>query len=559
MAYLGNSNFQQNKEYLMGNDARPAPSMDQSQNLQDAAKTPTIQEFGAMTTGAGGGGSTSVAPALDMQTTSAPQTISTVQEKRPDGTTKTTTTDTKPVFKTTGSLNQRLQDPITQGAQQGQQRLQEASQVFQQMAGPSRTFEGIGGAQTLSGAVESGTGLEDARALVSAQYGGPAGLDQGELAELQNLQQEMGSRARALGTGGGLSTLIQQSAPGVTRGEAEFEAKRRLDESKIAGRDLRLQQVNPFGQSIVDQAQSARDFAGQRGLEEDLIQESARGHLTGRRDIIDTDLERVMEAARGQQAAGQTAYEDILGGEGQRLDEFRAASDFLRSGTAEDPGDLVGAEVAEKFNTPGYAQTQEGKALMEKIMSDPRYASIAGIDPLELGITKRGKQLYDVEGQDYRRAITDKPTRRLASQRQKELEASFGKRGQYNVTNPLYHGSQFESADPTSYLGFDPGTSPTRENMAEGEQKQQFNRINDLLGSLDKIGEKEPFRAAQIFAEANRYLENEEKALEEIGENLTENQKSWKKQVKRARKNYKKSEKNKKYAKIAGALTLAAV
>lgn len=535
----------------MTGDTRPAP--DQAQQKRDASNMPPMLQDWVKGVSTGSGGAPS--PEVDFRTTSAPSTTTKTEEKRPDGTVKTITASTQPVFKTTGSLYQRLQNPITSGSQQAQQNLQQASDVFKQMAGPSRTYGGIGGEQTVRQAIETGQGMEDARALANAQYGGPMGLDPTELSRLQGVYEDISTRTGALGTGGGLASMIKGSAPGLTQGEALFEAKRRLPEMEEVSRNLMYEQVNPLRQQLQQQSTAAQEFAEQRALEEDLIRESARGQLTGRKDVIDENLAQVVANARAQQEAAQAAYANILGAESpERLAAIQAASPYLRGGTTEDPGQLMGTDVAEAFRTPGRTIPAEAQAEMQRILNDPRYAAIKDVDPLELGITKRGKSFYDVGDEDVRRAVPDKAKRALLYERQKELENQFDVGGQYGAFSPLYHGEAFQAPDVTRYLGFDPGTSPTRENLATGQQKEIYNRITDLLGSLDKMGESQPFRAAQIFAQADKYIADEEAALEAQGENLTKNQLAWKGQVKKARKAYKKAKRGKEYGQIGAAI-----
>lgn len=562
MAYLGKSNFQRNREYLMGDDAVPAPSMDKSREMDNASKMPVQDYMGGMGTGSGGslgGSGVQSAPEMDMQTTSAPQSTTKVEEQRPDGTQKTTTTSSQPVFKTTGSMNQRLYDPLTQQGQQGQQNLQQAANLFQQQAGPSRTFESIGGEGTVGRAVESGLGMDEARKLANAQYTGPAGLDPVALSDLQLMQQQMQTRQQALGTGGGLSGLIQGSAPGLTRGEAQFEAKRRLDESKVKARDLGYNVVNPFATALARKAEAARGFAGQRTAEEEAIQAATRGALGGRGDVISEDLQRAMEAASGQQTAAESAYSNIQEADPTgRLAAIQAATPYLAGGTAEDPTGLLGADVAARFTTPGMQREEEGRALKQQILDDPKYASIKEYNQLEQGVTKRGKAFYDYEGKDLRAVEKDAQKRTLLYERQRELESQFGtrKKGEYSTTNPLYYGDNFKSADPASYLGFNPGISPSRENVSSADQRDQYNRINDLLGNLDQIGEEQPFRAAKIFAEADRYLEDEEKALKAKGKSQTKEDLEWAGYVKKARKQYKKKRKSSQYGIISDAINL---
>lgn len=555
MAFL-RSNFQRNREYLLGNDTRPAPSMDQKDRMQSLSRLP--QDFtGGVRTGSGaaGGGALQATPEMDFRTTSAPQSTTQTEERRPDGTTKKTTTSTQPIFKTTGSLNQRLFNPLTAGAQAGQQQLQQAAEAFQQQAGPSRTFESIGGEQTLGRAVESGQGMDEARQLVGAQYTGPMGLDMESLADLQRLQEQLQTRQQALGTGGGLSTLIQQSAPGLTAGEARFEAKRLLPEAREQARDLGLEAVNPFVQALARGSEEAQAFAQQRQAEEDAIRQASVDLLRGRETGITGDIQRAIDTAAEQQRAAQEAYAAIQGATPEeRLGLIGRAAPFLQSGTAEDPGEMLGQDVAEALFSPGARQTAEGRAAIQGVLNDPRYAAIKDIPILERSITKRGKGFYGLNDEDIRRQIPDKAKRALLYERQRELEKLAGgmrRPGEFSATNPIY-GEEYQALDPSTYLGFDPGMSPSRENVSTEQQRTQFNRIQDLLGEMDRIGEAEPLRAARIYAQVGQYLEDEERNLEEKKGKETESDYAWKKLVKKARKEYKKQKAaDKPYTQIA--------
>lgn len=526
MAFLGSrdSSFQQNRNYLQNGGEKPIQDLDSVVH--------------PMTIGAGG---------AESQVTSAPASQTQTSEQKPDGTIKTSTIDTRPVFKTTGSLSERLFDPLKTGVAQGKQSLQQTQQNFQQAAGPSRTFAGIGGQQTLQGAVDTGTGLQEAQALVDAGYTGPQGLNQERLAGLQNLSQDLRLRQQALGTGGGLASLIQGSVPGLTRGEAMFEAKRRLPTDEIRARDLGFQTAS-LAPAVSSAAQGARDFAQQRTGEEDAIREASKGYLGGRKSDISSVIQSAMEDAQTQQQGASQAYQDILGApEQDRREALTAASPYLEGG----------AKTAGQFSEGAVAQTAEGKALKEQILNDPRFSDVKEYGPLELGVTKRGKSFYNIDGKDIRQVVGDPNKRLKLYERQRELEKQFGQKadGQFSTTNPLYFGDEFQAADPSQYLGFDPGVRPSKGNISSEKQRDQFNRITGLLGQLDKIEEAgEPFRAAQIFADAERYLDDEFAALEARKGKLSKSDQEWATSVNKARKKYKKKKRQKKYAQIGATI-----
>jgi hypothetical protein len=448
-------------------------------------------------------------------------------------------------------LQQRLFEPLKTGSEQGQQNLGEAASFFQQEAGPSRTYEGIGAQNTLAQAFQGGQAgdIDKARQLVGAQYTGPQGLDQNTVAGLQNLVGQLQARQNALGTGGGLQTLIQQSVAGLTPGEAKFEAQRRLPEAKLQARDLGYQTVTPLASRLQAEKQKAEQFAQQRAQEEADIASRSKGFLTGERGKIEGDLAQKIAAAQAQQEQEAQQYQDVLGAdEAGRLEALRAAN----------------PELAAQFDTENRRKDLEAEQKYQQILNDPRFASVAQYDPLGLTITKRGKQFYSSDGQDLRKVVPDKATRALLYERQQELEKLFDPgtarpfsktagAGEYASYKPLYGGEGFQALDPVNYLGFDPGTRPSRENLSSEEQRTHFNNIQSILDKLDTIGKAEPFRAAQILGQVDNYLEDEEATLKAKGDELSASQKKWYGQVKKARKKAKKS-KTTEWGKVAGVI-----
>ena len=88
------------------------------------------------------------------------------------------------------------------------------------------------------------------------------------------------------------------------------------------------------------------------------------------------------------------------------------------------------------------------------------------------------------------------------------------------------------------YIDFDPGVSPARGNVASSEQKQVYNTIQDLLGEVSRLDATEPFRAAKIAGDLDRYLTDEETALEASKGKMDAGQKQWLRKVKKARKKF---------------------
>ncbi len=591
MAYLGGtslSNFTRNKNYLLTGKEEPQtggrddlePSFDLSGDTRypglsfrevRAPRVPSAFSRRAPTLGRG---AQTTPTTTQTQAPNLPQSAAAPSQTQPAPGMRVRPgpAPTLPSYQRTGSLAERLFSPLTTGAQRGQESLTGAADFFRQEAGPSRSYESTGAQETLRQAYQTGAqpAMDAARGFVGARYAGPQGLEQGTVAGLQKLTEDLQTRQRALGTGGGLQTLIGQSVAGLTPGEALFEARRRLPEARVQARDLGFHEVNPLIARLIKERREADEFAKQRTGEEADIAAKSRGYLTGERGGISSAVEALMAERAKQQAGAEGAFADILAADPEgRLAALRGAAPFLREGTMEAPGARTGADVVGRFNTQTMQDKAAADALFKKIMADPRYASIAGRDPLELGVTGRGKAGYDIGGEDVRGVVDDPAVRRLLYERQRELEAAFDPArgqarafsrtpatgGEYSQIRPLYYGEEggFQSPDPLGYLGFDPGVRPSRENTSTAVQKEQFNRINDLLGELDRISDAgDPFRAAQIFADADKYLANEEAALEAQKGKLSEANEAWRRDVKKLRKSYRKAAREKEYGKIGG-------
>ena len=126
---------------------------------------------------------------------------------------------------TEGTLQERLFTPSLQARETGQMQLGEFADIFRQEAGPERTYGGIGGQQTLEAAVRGGP-MTPAQELVGARYQGPLTLDPQGVGGLQHLAGQLQTRRGALGTGQGVTSILQSGIPGLSLGEARYSAQK---------------------------------------------------------------------------------------------------------------------------------------------------------------------------------------------------------------------------------------------------------------------------------------------------------------------------------------------
>jgi len=466
----------------------------------------------------------------------------------------------------TGTTTERLFQPMYQAREAGQEQLSGFAESFREQAGPSRTFQDIGGQQTLQQAI-SGGGLESARGLVGAQYGGPAALGQQNVLGLQDLAGRLRTRQTALGSGGGLQTLLKQYSPGLTSGEARFEAK-----NIFAGPGYRQRveetgrRVGAFGESVSREAREAREFGQQRKAEEEDIARRSHGLLSGRGSEISGNITQEVERLRQQEQEREQTFRGAFG-DGGGLDSIRK---LRESG-------LLSPEISGQFRESALGGLQESERVRESIVQRPEFSRLKDIPVGRLGTTAKGKSTYLIpdpktgELVDYGTLLKPKE-RILFRKRQQEMEKQFDpKRGQARPSgrtpqeesrlaqlSPLYHGEQFKPPSLQKFITWDPGVVPSRGNVSTEKQRDQFNRINDLLGNLDRIEKSEsPFRAGRVAADVERYLKDEETSLEAHKGTLDEQGRQWRNQVKRLRKSYRKAKSKSKWGPLAATFGIA--
>lgn len=468
-------------------------------------------------------------------------------------------------YETTGGIESRLLNPLETGIQAGEEQLTEFADLFRTQAGPGRTFQGIGGEETLETAITSGD-LEPAQGLVGAQYTGPQGFDPGVAGSLMQLTGALKAREQALGTGGGIAETLQQSAPGTTGGEALFTAKDILDpeyRARLAGIGAG---IDPFGERLESEVLGTAAFAKERTAQEEAIGEQSREYLGGRREGITGDIQSQMDEALAQQLSTQGAFADIKEAPG-----FAGQMAGLKA--AQEAGIIPPGTDLSQLNTEARDAVEAAPGIRDKILQ--KYPSVSQYDIGVPGAGKRGKPSPFVrdprtgELRDYREVIPPE-LQRAWTQRQRDLEEMFNPLRQawmesqgetlLQQVSPLYFGGGpadeafaggFEGPELAEHLKFDPGVRPSRGNISTQEQRTQFNNINDLLGDLDRISKDENvFRAASIGINIDKYLEAEEAALEEQKGALDAQGHAWQSGVRTLRKRYKKAKKKEEWGKV---------
>ncbi len=476
-------------------------------------------------------------------------------------------------YQTTGGIEERLFDPVGQATEAGEAQLTEFADLFRTQAGPSRTYESIGAQETLEGAVQ-GAPIAPAQELLASQYEGPAGLDPGAAGSLMDLAGRLRTRQEALGTGGGLSETLIQSAPGTTGGEARFTAQ------DVLGPDYRgrlaeaTAGVDPFAGRLEEEILGTAEFAEQRVGEEEAIATQAEDYLRGRKTGISGDIEAEMAKQLGLQGQAGDLFRDAME-EGKTAAEI---ADILRE--AQSMGFIDPEADVSAFNSEIRQAIAANPEVREEIMNRPEFSELADVPIGEIGVDEKGRQTYfipDAAGNmvDFRTVLgkTDKGV--LFKERQAALEEAFsptrgvpfpggktsgdqfGEPSLSQLADPLYFGEGIEASLPqiTSFLDLEKGVLPSRGNVSTEEQRDQFNRIGEILDDLERIEEDEtPFKAAMIGVKVDEYLTAEEEALEAQKDTLDKQGKQWFHQVKKLRKRYRNAEREAKWAKVGAVL-----
>ena len=452
-------------------------------------------------------------------------------------TTQGSVSSPRPVqFGHTGTASERLLQPLTQGYRSARGDLSGAVGTFRGGAGPSRTFESIGGQGILEAGSQPGAPLDPGRNLVTAHYAGPTGLDTNRISSALGTASSLAPVATGLGRPQDLPTLLGLAVPGLTPGQATFEAQilqsdpdflRRLNQSRG-----RLSSIRPSAESAVSQASQ---FAQKRASEEADISRRSLDYLTQQTTGLQDELQQIIQ----QREEGQQSVRDLF-------NEFQATD--LNVSANEIPGVADIFDILDLQNV-GHLDEYGRPLNREDITASPlRLRRNLALQALQSVINEYPERVGDTikswvapQGQtgwssaaDY--AATQVPwldrpdsTRQRGYDRHllasgipwefqdpyiRDLTRLFGHgglpgligeggRGEHAVVLPLF-GDEPESnpiaplwggvdltpvplTDIRPFLGLQEGTTPTLGNVSTQEQRDRFEQQNLLLGLEGRI------------------------------------------------------------------------
>lgn len=464
---------------------------------------------------------------------------------------------------------------VRQAGETARRELGGLTSQFYAQAGAPLSFQAGRDTSTLLQAIdptrsptERAGAVERAQGLLGTTYQGPQTLQQDALANIARVLRERALEAKALTTGGGLAGAIKAASPGLTAGGATFEAQRLLQARPEIPRQIgrEAQGLMDLQNEIQAERQRAEQYA--RGQTERAAQVglAAREFLASQRDPV---LERL-----GQRAAELNS---------QNLGVTEAYQRYLAAPTRENllALDPYSPQDLSDLTKPN-VEVAEARASYQDVIDryNQAYPWMKDWPILEQKISGRGKTWYAVKDpktgkvRDIRYIEgLKKEQRRALVARQKELEERFMPRvgrkeeleARYARIAPLYYGEKgpggpyyysgpagtpienlFEPEGAQTYLNLQEGTQATREMLATSDERTLVQNVNELLGEADRLeAANEPYRAAQIEAEVERYLENQEKALTAREEALDEPARKLLKEVQRIRRAHRKARRKK--------------
>ncbi len=444
-----------------------------------------------------------------------------------------------------GGLSERILSPLTQGIQEAQAGTKKLTESFGQAAEPSRVY----GAD-IQAALERALGPQAgsvekkaAQGYLATSYQGPQAFNAQEEAALKTALQNLSSYAKGARGGYQLRAMVGQAIPGSTLGEQALEAQRLTQDQTYQG--LRAQAESQTQEAEKQEsglARTAQEYAQQRQQEEADIARLSREFLVGKRTGVEADIQKEVETRTARQQALQDAYRSFLETGQLPPEELAPGGAGLEVGLGRRQAEMQGA-----------------KNKWDEIMA--RYPDVSGIPLLTPSTTKRYREItafpqgWIQANQDLVHSPEWPKLYNRVLARQQELEEMFSPRptasigkpeGVFSKYKPLYFAGDENQLDlqvPTyrppelgGYVTFDPGISPSRQNVSTKDQKQIINDINGLLGEADKLDESgDPYRAASITIQVQKYLEDEAANMAEWDRAPTEAAASWAKQVGKAR------------------------
>ena len=457
---------------------------------------------------------------------------------------------------------ERLFAPIDKGQAAQQESLGGITSAFSTAAGPRRSYEGIGGEGILEKAIR-GTETEipdftnQAKALVGAQYTGPQALDQDTT---EAISRALGNFQTQIGSPAGIRDLIRTQTPGLTPGMVRFEGGRLAQDPGFRERRdaERLELGRIFGK-LGASTREAETYAQGRAAEEADIAAKATGYLTGERGEISADLQKKIDEQGASQEKAQAAW-----------NKFYNSGNLAQLTQA---GQATGQpDVGEGFATQN--KLNEGLARDELRKITDRYADIKDVPLMQLAATSHGHQNMRFPDEWYAANAAKYTPAQMATmkersrQRQVELEKTFGTQTPLQMFNPINYGgaktvqeltAQGQGLIPDSrlYTSFDPGLKPSRGNVSSVQQREQFNRINDILDEADRIVESEPARAAKITSELDAYIADEEASMAKRTGSVRKGEGDWLNYLHKVRKKARKIRDQKKWREAIEAIPIA--
>lgn len=452
----------------------------------------------------------------------------------------------------TGNLQERLFQPLQRGLGAAQEQTQALRTAFDTKAGPSRTWEGIGGQQQLETAIKAGgTGAEG---ILGASYGGPQGLSAEDTASLSDAFARVNTRVGAYRNPGQLQQYVQQST-GVTPGMARYDAAILAADTPFQDSVSALETANKAStEALAKQKQETSAFAQQRSKEEADIAKQAQTYLSGQSGDIMTQLTQRVAAEnqkRQQLEAARSAALDT--------GDISALQGLDPSMLSFDPSAL---------NTDRDKLAAEAQAQRDAIMNDPRFASIKDIPVMTLAINNHGneRKAFDADWYDAnRKQYTQdefRQIRKLAEARQDALrDAGFAfkdkdkthtyvasdperkgqeKAAKYSEINPLYFGTPWEQTQETEFLGPITGTQAYENNMATPEEMARYNAIMNMLGG-NGMEQGLAYEAPVLGYDMSGFQQQEENQAEARRMAMAQAQTDWARFVNKARDKYKDS------------------
>lgn len=452
------------------------------------------------------------------------------------------------------SLTQGLLNPIQQGVAGSQKDIETLSSQFRTAAGPSRTYDSVGGQNALQKAIAPGASKDDfaaAKGLLGASYGGPAGFLDEDVSRVSQGFGGLQAQAQGLRSGSGLQAALTTSIPGLTPGQAAFEAQKlRYDPGFQREAEQNVRNVAQLNQTLQSEATGAQNFGTQRKTEESDIANLSREFLTGQKDQLAAQVKSQADAAIAADKAMQDQY--------LKIQQTGAIEDL--PGEFQDP-------VA---HSAGREQSAAAKTAFDAVMAEydgqgpAAEYNLSAYGPLEKTMTHRGKEWYGIRDpetgkvKDIRKVKgLDKNTEHALVERQRKLEGlagpDLGRKADKEATPyrdvmdlQFHEGNDVDFLEPgdfKSYVSFQPAAGLSVGNLATDDQIATFNQISDLLDQADELARDDlPFQAGKIAMEVDRYLSDEEAKLAERGQSLDAHEKQWHKRLRQMRSKYKASE-----------------